>query len=999
MTLYADDILRATIADNRCVYVFPTEIAASAWADRALEITDAQSVALDRFIAWDTFKSDSIRSQKQQKRSIPSVLRKLFAERLIAENARLVKTGEPPLFRSIINPQYAQTASSFTEWIAGLLPSLGPWYERFVRESEGDSEDGDLLTLTRRYEAFLEEHRLFEPAWEKPPFKADGKTYYIFYPEILTDFFEYEKLLESARNVELIRINGDLSDGEAAAEERGTRLSVAANPSDTAASPDTASSPRVHCFGNSRAELAAVVRKMKELHDRGLAWNDISVNIADMETYAPYLERECELHSIPCVRRAGKPLSSYAAGTFFKTVWECVSRQFPFDEVRKLLLDKNLPWKDGESIDQLIAFGKKNNCLCSWREGDVQIDVWEQAFRSAAAGREERARTFYTLLKKELSALTAADSFERIRSRYFSFRERFFDMTLCTPLADKVLGRCVSELLALVDIENTYPTVKPEQPFSFFVRYLADKIYLPRQETQGVNLLPYRAAAGAAAGCHIVVGASQKTLSVTVKQLGFLREDKRKRLALVDADLSASFIRLYDMHSADGNAYFTFAENSFGGYAIPHSALAQAEPDPAEPDAYGAEAEWFADPDGTPFPERLYPVQKTGFFNWSAAAGVSDEKDRRTECTGENPSARRGSRTAVPEAVRARLYAPIDGGTQDAPSRALRVSVTDLHAYYECPVKWLFSRIFGLESFSLDAELTAANTTGVLYHTVLERFFSAVKADPQTKGTLPPLANGQMPENCAQIVRRELNAVLAETERNGSLQGNAVSIIGAELLRARERALEETLRNCLRAFLSYFAGHIVSEVETAYSFVHREENGFASILNGRLDLVLVEPETDAPVIIDFKTNGTPNAAECAQLQLQQSNSVKTYELKNYQMAMYTLLYEHAHPGIAVEKTCFFSVVEAEPTVVTGSITDDGGRKKPYRDSLVVSREAFEPSILLLQEKISSYVRAVAAAEPVSAAGVAYKTCGGCPYRHVCRTRYSVSGNRQEDIRI
>ncbi|HPY53187.1 MAG TPA: hypothetical protein PK505_04250, partial [Treponemataceae bacterium] len=191
------DILSKTIKNEDAYFVFPTEITAKAWAEKSLFLTDYKAVELDRFIAWDTFKGTAIRSVKQDRASIPSLLRKLFVENLL-ENT------EEPFFKALIPEQWADLAPSFSSWISSLLPQLARFKAHLVKnlsegslnfensnfekqskeilekiaKTEGDAENRDLLKLENTYAQFLENNGLFEPAWEKPPFHNDGKSYY-----------------------------------------------------------------------------------------------------------------------------------------------------------------------------------------------------------------------------------------------------------------------------------------------------------------------------------------------------------------------------------------------------------------------------------------------------------------------------------------------------------------------------------------------------------------------------------------------------------------------------------------------------------------------------------------------------------------------------------------------------------------------------------------------------------------------------------------------------
>ena len=160
--------LDENIKDPKVFFVFPTQIAASMWARKTLEVTDVKAIAKERFIAWDSFKSSSIRSQQQNKTSIPSVMRSIFAEQIVKKNSI------DPFFKEIILKDYAKVAKRFSKWIESILPSLSFWKNQINQNKDSlDNEDLDLLELYNRYKSFLDENDLFDPAWETPPFKDD----------------------------------------------------------------------------------------------------------------------------------------------------------------------------------------------------------------------------------------------------------------------------------------------------------------------------------------------------------------------------------------------------------------------------------------------------------------------------------------------------------------------------------------------------------------------------------------------------------------------------------------------------------------------------------------------------------------------------------------------------------------------------------------------------------------------------------------------------------
>ena len=83
-----EELLLKEIKNLNSIFVFPTQTAAELWADRITLISSVKAVAMDRFIAWDRFKGENIRSTHQDKTSIPSALRTIFATNLIGENSK-----------------------------------------------------------------------------------------------------------------------------------------------------------------------------------------------------------------------------------------------------------------------------------------------------------------------------------------------------------------------------------------------------------------------------------------------------------------------------------------------------------------------------------------------------------------------------------------------------------------------------------------------------------------------------------------------------------------------------------------------------------------------------------------------------------------------------------------------------------------------------------------------------------------------------------------------
>jgi hypothetical protein len=1029
-----EDLLLEKSKNPKALFVFPTGIAVDLWADRLLQLRDGGTVAMDKFIAWDTFKQESIRSRMQDKKSIPSLLRKIFVSRLIKENAELCKSfgfasgsglkgagnnGQSPLFTSLISPEYAHTASSFTPWLSGILSQLGSWFEKSTGKSvssiaaaihtigdnaatgadnaaaiadaintigkDFDDDDRDLCTLALRYQQFLDSHGLFEPAWEKPPFEDNGRECFIFFSESLTDFAEYEALLEAAEHVTIVHLE------ETGAAEK---------------------SHKTFFYTNARSEITEAALYIRALvENKQVSWDAIAVSVPDQENYEPYLLREFANRNIPAVIRAGKPLASWPAGQFFPALSNCFSRGFSFDSAANLLLNSHLPWKDKTVIDQLIDFGIKNNCICSWKETDDRdIDVWEDAFSAPAGSREERAHVLYRTLKKDITNICRAASFEEIRRQYFIFRGDFLNMDECLPETDMILSRCVSELLLLIEIEKSFPDARAPDPYTFFVEHLEETKYLPQNTFSGVSVLPYRTAAPAPFECHIVLGATQDNLTAVFSRLTFLPRSKRDKLKIRDQDASAAFISLHKLNSEESTAFFC-AQQSFSGYAIPHSALnitekprlryGETDAHSFAPDTYQREHDFLRNlqttargdtaihttTDGTAvFPPSLHLLQKESFTAWlKRRQGGSDD--------GGNIAG-----NLLKELIQKRCSSPGFSGK-------IQVSASGMRPYYQCAIQWLFSTILKLEDVRMETTLMAENVLGSLYHAVLEHFFNTLIQ--KDKGILSPLEfTAGLPHAYREFLTNSVTKTFAGLPM---LAGNwyDLSALTLRLLREQQWAVQEQVEAFLTAFLRYFAHYRIIATEKKYTWDVPDQN---YCLTGIIDCLLEKAdgggEENTKVIVDFKLGKAPDRKACiggAGGMDAATGGMNSGGLENFQLPCYLTLAEK-NGKKPVEDALFFSILQAKPTVIFGMIQDSINKKKsPYREkdriittgsahSINTNPEIFNEIMNEFNEKAARYAQEIQSCE-FTTLSTSDTKCAACAYHSVCRTIFTIDGKR------
>ncbi|MDR1277350.1 MAG: PD-(D/E)XK nuclease family protein [Treponema sp.] len=926
-------IIKREIANQEVFFVFPSDVAAGLWARRAGEFAGPRSLATDRFMAWDRFKEQVVLAEAPGREPASSVIRKLFAEQLVKKNA------EEKFLQSLIPREYAESGGVFTASIAALLPALGYWDRRLQKTESytADAEDRDFMFVKTKYAAFLEENGLFEPSWQELTIRDQHKKYFIFFPEIMEDYGEYEELLEHNRAFEIIR-----------------------------RAPD-GPPPELRWYASVRGEIRAMIREIRRLHEtEGVPYEDMAVNVPQLDELAPYLQREFFLYDIPFRLGAGKPLAEYGAGRLFSLIQNCVSNNFSFAALKTLLLNIHLPWARPDRNRELIEFGVSYNCLSPFRENGRTVDIWQAAFTGA---REELLRQYYEGLKKELSALVKAKSFSDIRRFYFAFRNSSLDMSKCGVESDNVLARCIEELSVLIRLEEEYPRLVPETPFAFFVSVLGETKYVPDQKKQGVNIFPYRVAAAAPFRCHFVLNASQAAASVVYRPLGFLRQDKRRNIGLNDADVSGDFFCLYRAPSpADkkGRSCYSASAETLAGPAIPHSFFAAGrdggtdEPGtPREDDPFYLEKSWWAAGayaaisaalDRAEFPPRLFPVQREGFQNWSSL--LRGGRKGRFNLLAEQFPASWPSLPLLRQKIHAAQWeqGPETAGS-DASKLYFRVSATGLNSFFYCSVFWFFERILNIREYSLEAELMDDKALGILYHEILKNLFQ--KIHDRDRRFLPEHLKDY------RLWAEEFTEEAAKKFR--AFQGP----LAVPLLSAQARPIALRIARLLETEAAYFPRYTVGDLERKFSRV-RQINGIPVLFTGKLDRVSVS-EDDEPVIIDYKINIMPSKAGSAVGEDQR--------IENYQMAMYVSLLEEAAAS-GTGGAYFMSIKQNDITAVIGKPK----RKRGF------SREEFQPTLDALETAAGRFVEAVDNVE-FAPRPLDRKTCRDCGYKKICRTAY------------
>ena len=946
------DVLKENLKHKDTIFVFSTDVALVSWAEWCVKNPQAsgvKAVALERFIAWDTFKEKYAVAKESGRHAVPAVLRKVFVRNLIEENAAGVRSGKP-IFKSIVNPQFADDADSFADWIAKNLPLLKTWYEKFSRYASdhpeaADDEDEDYLTLYRRYVDFLGES-MFEPAWLMPCFTEERKKFIIFYPEQLEDFDEYEAVFAAVENItSYVLPEKEVHTGE------------------------------VFVYPDARTELrrtALCIRNIVGKSGGELSYEDIALHVPELETYRPYIERELANYRIPFVVRSGERFTVGSAGSIFEDIDECRKNNYSYDSVRRLVLDGRVPWKNKALNESLVREGNRLHCICNYGEKDV----WLEAL--GKSGKSERELELYKRLKKSIEAVTGTKSFEGLRTAWLIFKNEFLSDDEFSIEANNILGRCIAELETLVAIEKDYIEplgLKLRSPFSFFINELRSKTYRPQDTLSGVSVFDYKVAACAAYPVNIVINCTQDALTVVRKPLGFLTTQKRRALGIRDSDAaSTAFIRLYGKFNNAGGArsVFSCSEQTFSGFAIPHTYfnIAPVEKNHTPFDELDAddfilnERKWFLSESDAP--RALSDLQKAQYENWKASSDFS----LNTPCA---QSVDTGVKKIIDYVLKERRTL---NGSSSEDASVVKITQSDMRDFFPCPRKWLFKSVVKLREDSLDASLFEKYDQGNINHKILELLFKSFD-------TLPVTSEDETFGERENAIRKLIKEKTGEAIRDKSFDFYQ-SPIALRVLEAQSGKFEKIIIDFLHEFCKQGKGFGGCRVVSTEASCEAWESGKRYKYFGKIDCVLSD-DAGRIIIVDYKNTVPPSIASCRA-------DETTGTLKNFQCAMYVTLWNLADP-VKVDKMVFCSIKNAGDNTVVIDYGDD--KKLP---------ESYAPTLSVFDRYASLFYETVENGNPEPLRGVrhgddalivpdVYTDCMACDFKTICRTAYTVASHK------
>ena len=907
-----EDCIRLYGTDARTCFVFPSRIAGRLWLHRSLTLTGLPAIPAELFTAWDAFKADCCIAQAKDKSPASQVIRLLFAHHIAAANA----SAAQPFLHSVIPSDYAADGTLFAQWIAGILPQLDHWEKRTAQHGEvKDEETADLHFLKKAYMDFLDSHRLFEPSWVGAEFIPLMQRYILVYPELMEDFEEYRALLSDREEV----------------------FVLPAPPFKPEAAP-------LIPFDTMREEIHSTVHSIEQLLAGGIPADDIALSVAGIEDTVPYLKREFALRNIPAEFRLGFKLSEQQAGRLFPLLEQCVRERYSFESLKPLLLNPHIPWKHPQQIQAVISFGIKNNCLVSWKDGNQYRNVWKEAFKlpipynpessfEEEQAERDSAKEWLLPFMKAAERLVQAQSFSDVQRQYILFRNQYFDIDGFSSEDDAVIGRCVTLMRELVQLEPDFTDCLPDHPYHFFTAQLAREIYVPQNTGRAVAIFPFRVAAATPFAYHFVLNCNQKASRVLYQKLPFLRKDKRDALGIIEKDATQDFFAVY---AGCGRACFSVPEQTFSGFTVGNGIFTVFAPRPDYHSGDSLEQEYAFFKQNQSLPQALYPVQKTGFEQF---AGIKKERTFSFLTVPFNGT--------LPPLTRLLATDYYEDG-------AFRISQSGLALFSDCAAKWFLSSVLHINEEDTDAELFNPRYIGIICHRILEQLYLHIRETDKV------FSSAHLSDYTAQAQVIFDEIVHSQTDFRGPLAAPFIESI-------KKRSLKSV------AFVLAFDAEKLDGYAPYLMEGKLQHRSGGLLYYGLIDRIAYQEGEGRIVLLDYKSGTVPAATDYT-----------PEAMRDFQIPMYVFLAEQELFKQEVAHAFFLDITKEDIKYIVND-------KEAVPQGLAHSktREEFEPSVQAFLHSACGYAEQVKMEDFRKQPTVQWQDCAACAFHAVCRTPFTV----------
>lgn len=713
-------------------------------------------------------------------------------------------------------------------------------------------------------------------------------------------------------------------------------------PSITTISPEPLSEiPQLLVYQNSTIEISQACACIEQLLDAGVRAEQVVITLADYTGMYGDLSHQGRLRGLPLRFKSGRPLTDYPVSGLFRDIQGVVSQQFSLSSMKRLLLNRSYPWKDRATAQRLIKAGVAASCLKNYTDArGREVDVWKQRL---SRQQDPELYPYYQKLKKSCRALVSAAGAQQLWNSLHIFQHSMLEPYTDghSNEASAVFSYCIDQLQQFVDVARRVPLPEGFPVYGTYLSLLESVWYVPQQPDSGISVYPYGVSAGIQPAYHLLIGLDQAHTTVIDDPYTMFSEQQRELMEFLPHDMSAHMLSVY--LGSGSQVRCSCSRKTRSGQQLPahlfveHEQVLEQSDELSGSDPYQLEAQyWSAEVSPAVFPRRLYALQHTGFFH----AETSLFQAKRLDLS--------RSGTLPPDFV-SRFARQISSG--DGP---LIISPTSLDRFLSCPFAWFIRYGLKVEEESYEVEFTDARSEGVMMHRCYERFFSWIIEHAEGKFSSKHLV--QYHKELERIMHEELERYSRRFDAPAQVAFHGVEHYVSEHL--FDLLVQESL------LLDRW------KVRSLEQKIVREEPGKPYILEGRIDRVCVQEPGRNVAIIDYKKQNRIKVS---------SFGPDAEHPDSYQLPLYAYLIEQEDPGAAeVSMALYYDVTKGRYV-----------QMYPYeKGSLVIDRDRFEELIdqmLMAVDSMADDVLHAAVHIPAGAAA----GCIRCPFRDICRGRFSI----------
>ncbi len=914
---------------NYC-FVFPNSLSQRLCLNKTLELTGLSTIPSELYISWHIFIKEHF---VENANIVTNPIRCLYAEYITNKNEKATQEGHP-VFKALIPFDKAHSSNIFANWISSILPELHYFLEN---KSYDDEELEDLRFLAHDYFYFLKEHNLIEAMWERNNFYSDGKKYIIIYPELIDDFYNYEKVLKNNADVEFLHISFN-----------------------------NKKEPYLLEFEDARLEIKYIVSKIEELILKGVAVSDIALSIVDIESLKAYVKSEFEIRGLPIDIYVRLPLIQSPFSYLFNDIKEIIEKHYSFEVIKKFFLNKSILWNKQDDINKLINFGIEHNCAYSWKEENKWHNVWDEAFKSLSTYKKEDNELFkfFLEIKRNIEKIYYCTSFSEMEKSIKYFLKFYIDKkTFEIEINNRIQKYCFNLIKELKKVENQFESYFKNAKinrYNFFLKLLKKLEISPEVDGNGVSIFPFGVPVAVPFKYHFVINMNQRDGNIIYGNLKFLREDKRNEIKAKDIDLTSYYIcALSNLE----HITFSYSKKLYNGYAISHSAFKNKmviETKHIE-DSFYNENCYFLEKENSfhnIYENQLNHIKKAEHFDvYPSFSFIS--------------SAYPKSFTKLQNKIKEFQYS----------EGKFIVSATNLNDFFcKCPTLFFLSNILKIREKNLNAFMFNPRIIGNIYHAILEKIYKNImhKEGVFNKDCL----KSENEFSYLKILENSFNEVIKINKRNyGPLSELFIKAMELQIKTAIENVLNFDSLHLDKYTQYIIEGKYKNDVE-GDSLIKLEENGILYI--GKMDRVVKDSE--GLVILDYKTNEAP-----------ENYKIENEMIKDFQMPFYVFLLEQNEKSKSlthnensskdkkVKAAYFLKLLPKDYSRIIKSddIKSDGKLSGKTREDFEEAIEVMKKCVIEFKERIelSNFIPD----------GKTQEGCNVCIFKHICRTSFIVRG--------